>query len=296
MVTYGNVDTLDVRSSGRGGHLTVGVEESAVARAALAWAAREAGSRDADLTICHVPGDGTADAATAGYVRDVRQHLAEHRIDLDVRTGDVAASLLEQSHHSDLVVVGAASGDRASSRTASRVAAHAACPVAVVRPVDRCVVSPYRDHVVVGVDGSRTGRAAARFAFAYADLHRLPVVAVHADADASPKTWYDDRMLDSYFAPEPAPLRLVSAETAAAASRYPGVRLVRAVLGGPPADALKRASAGAQALVVGRRGHRTPSAMRLGSTSAACVVASAGVVVVVPLFGPVFPSSGYRSA
>src|SRR5581483_545884 len=62
------------------------------------------------------------------------------------------------------------------------LAAHAACPVVVVRgaePGDALVQLP----VVVGVDGTPNSEAAIAFGFCAADARRVPLIAVH--------TWWD---------------------------------------------------------------------------------------------------------
>jgi nucleotide-binding universal stress UspA family protein len=63
------------------------------------------------------------------------------------------------------------------------LAAHAACPVVVVRGPEFDASAPRVEPVVVGVDGSPASEAAFAFAFAAAALHAVPLVAVHAWCD-----------------------------------------------------------------------------------------------------------------
>jgi nucleotide-binding universal stress UspA family protein len=156
------------------------------------------------------------------------------------------------------------------------LAAHAACPIVVVRgpEPDRMVRS---EAVVVGVDGSPTSEAAVAFAFEAAALRGVPLVAVH--------TWFD-MVVDATMAPlidwdvMEADEREVLAERLAGwAEKYPDVAVRRLVARDRPARALVEESGRAQLVVVGSRGRGGISGLLLGSVSqtllhhAACPVA-----------------------
>jgi len=82
-------------------------------------------------------------------------------------------------------------GDRGLSRiegllvgsTAAAMAAHAACPVVVVRGAELDEESSRTWPVVVGVDDSLSSEAAIGFAFDAAAARNVPLLAMHAHAD-----------------------------------------------------------------------------------------------------------------
>lgn len=144
--------------------------------------------------------------------------------------------------------------------------------------------------VVVGIDGSPGSLAALRFALAEARLRGAKLVALHA--------W----QLPLAEGPGPFTLGLPSLETPVdeAAEAYAraagslldqvvdtvagdaGVEVERRVVEGGAAAALVEASAGAELLVVGARGHGGVAGLLLGSVSDQCVHHARCPVVVVP--------------
>ena len=141
--------------------------------------------------------------------------------------------------------------------------------------------------VVVAVDGSAGSRAALRFALEDAARRGVPVEAVVAYR--SPDSWTDfevvgraetERMHARMRGEAEARVRAVVDEvTRAAAEPVPEIS-IRAVPG-TPADALIRASHGADLLVVGSRGHGGFSSVLLGSTSMQCTLHATCPVTVV---------------
>ena len=127
--------------------------------------------------------------------------------------------------------------------------------------------------VVVAVDGSAGSRAALQFAMEDAVRRGVPVEAVVAYR--SPNSWTDfevvgraetERMRARMRGEAEARVRAVVDDlTRSLPGPLPDVA-VRAVEGAP-ADALIRASHGADLLVVGSRGHGGFSSVLLGSTS-----------------------------
>ncbi|GHG06904.1 universal stress protein [Streptomyces filamentosus] len=136
------------------------------------------------------------------------------------------------------------------------VTAQARCPVVVVGDAEHITHDP--PHLVVGVDGSESSRAALAFAFEEADLRRC---AVRAVAVWQPPV-FTLHTGDTLFHAE---RRLLSETTAGWAEKYPDVRLTHEVLVGSPVELLAGAAEHALAVVVGRRGRGGYTGMRVGS-------------------------------
>jgi nucleotide-binding universal stress UspA family protein len=250
----------------------------------LSWAADEAIATDAHLIICQARGEPVpggpqpptavielVDPPLARHIREVRDRLGGDRVEVALRGPDPVAALLDPHHHADLLVIGSATRhgitDRWFGTTMLRLTTTATYPVVVVRPIAGHGGAPFAGHVVVGVDASRTARAALRFGFEYAARHRLPIAPVHVTSDWPGDLWYDERMLETHFAVEPPVLAMLAGEVEPLASQYPDVVVKLAAYGGHPADGLLRASVGAGLLVVGRRCRGLSSVLDLRSVS-----------------------------
>jgi len=151
--------------------------------------------------------------------------------------------------------------------TALGVATAAGCPVVVVRGV-----LAEDGPVVVGVDGSLAGEAAAGFAFRAAAAREAPLVAVIAWSDYLEPALYDRTW------PRPDRSRVEAAELGVLdrsldrwREEFPEVHVDRVVSEDPPVRALLHHGRGARLLVVGSRGHGALAGMLLGSTSQALV-------------------------
>ncbi len=112
--------------------------------------------------------------------------------------------------------------------------------------------------VAVGVDCSPEARAALAFAFEEAALHRVPLLAVCALADASASLGGAHRMEEDFA-------RLMETQE----KGHPEVPVLRQVPNGSPRSALLAVAEGAQLLVVGPRGRAGLIGMRLGSVAEA---------------------------
>lgn len=190
--------------------------------------------------------------------------------------------LRELSADAQLLVVGAGSGTgrlRLGS-VSGHLAAHARCPVAVVRgpaPGDTAGV------VVVGVDGSRPSVAAAQVAASEAALRDVPLVVVHArptiaapygsGATPPPLAGVDADQDD----PAHRGARLVADDLRAA---HTELQVSLLLVDDDPAHALVTAAEEAQLVVVGSRGLGGFRGMLLGSVSSEVVRRASTTVLV----------------
>lgn len=268
--------------------VVVGVDGSESALRATRWAAREAARRKLPLQVVHAlgwpiepysawnPGFGTdyrrqAEELAAASVADAARVAAETvpgiTVDQRVLTGFPIPRLTELSHDAGLLVLGSRGRGGVvgllTGSVAVALAAHAACPVVVVREGGERTEGP----VVVGVDGSPLSEAAVGFAFDAAAVRGAPLLAVHA--------WND-----TFLAPELTVAfdwdAIVEEERALLAERlagwgtkYPDVPVQRLVVNDYPARALVEHSVKAQLVVVGSHGRGGLTGLVLGSVSQA---------------------------
>ena len=289
------------------GAIVVGVDGSDAALRAVRWAAAEAVPRKLRLyLVC-------ATAPTFGYYGPglpVPQSLfddleaaqrtwlsaaakAAHEVSesLAVSTARVSLppipALLDIAATARMIVLGASgrggfTGMLAGS-TAVAVAAHARCPVVVVRTrLDGSV--PIRGPVVVGVDGSPTSERALGAAFDEASWRGAPLVPVHAWSDVDYATELTGQHGMIGDEPHAREQRRVLAESLAGwREKYPDVRVDEVVVRDRPRQRLLDHSASAQLVVVGSRGRGGFTGMLLGSTSQALVYhAQCPVMIVRP--------------
>ena len=264
----------------------VGVDGSDCGQRALDWAATDATARGTMLTVVHVlevlptpevplaPGLRTAADRRGHKTTDAAVVRARHAtpglaVNGLLVHGNPAAQLLRLAAAAEQVVLGSRGiGGFASlllGSVGAQVAAHAACPTAVVRGDP-----PAGGRVTVGVDGSERGEAALEYGFAHAARHGLGVQAMH--------------LYPSYVLMPPYPtmqddLRRIRVEVSRYvqealgrwAVKYPDVPAEWAVDQGGAAHHLVEASEGSSLLVVGCRGHGGFAGLLLGSVSQAAV-------------------------
>ncbi|GAA0808243.1 universal stress protein [Spirilliplanes yamanashiensis] len=266
--------------------IVVATDASEPGRAAVRWAARQAQRSDAVLHVVHAYEwnwqgarfDGGEDIlalatnAAEKIVADAR--LAAHEIapSLPVRrTAEIGAPaqvILRAAESARMVVVGnRGRGGFASLLLGSvghRVAAHAACPVAVVRGRVDTTLGP----VVVGADGSPAGAHAVELAFGEAAARGAELVAVRAWSPPVP-AWGDDMQPLIYDPVErDATERQALADLLAPwREKYPQVPVEALVTKHNAARVLVGVSHTAQLLVVGNRGFGVFAGTVLGSVS-----------------------------
>ena len=285
--------------------IVVGVDGSASAQAALDWAAAEASAMRRALVIVHGfiwplmrvplgpssigPTDGGLQAAADRILSDAeaRARLVaapDATITTVLAVGAAAPALLREAQHAELLVVGSRglggfSGLLVGS-VGVAVAAHAPCPVVVVRPYLEGAATPHAGRIVVGVDGSQLSAAAVSFAFQRAARRKVRLVAVRAWSP--PLSAYPELTLplDRIEAAEHEKLL----ETIQPARRaFPEVDVETKLVCDHPGRALIEESAGAALVVVGSRGHGGFAGLLLGSVSQSVLEhASCPVAVVRP--------------
>ncbi|HEX4813375.1 MAG TPA: universal stress protein [Nonomuraea sp.] len=176
-------------------HIVLGYDGSDFSVQALGWALDEAELRRSPLTVCHAwqwP-YGEADHEAKAYLRRAAEHVLWHgaecaratssgvHVETDLDEGPAAVRLVELSAGAELVVVGSrglsALPGAVVGSVAGYVAAHAACPVVVVRGPRPAAARP--GPIVVA--GDDPGPGMLEFAFAEAALRQLPLAAPAAD-------------------------------------------------------------------------------------------------------------------
>lgn len=256
----------------------VGVDGSPSSLAAVDVAAHEALLRGARLRIVHAfsrPAD--LDPMIHGALARAEQRAHDRAPGLEiartVASGETLTVLRSESRHAVLTVVGGRGhggfGDLLLGSTVVQLAAHGHGPLMVVRGRP----GP-EGPVLLAVDGSPAGDAAAEFAFAEAALRGAPLVATHVWNTWSEPTPYEgpadplnvvvdlDRLRERHQ-------RLLEEAVARHRDARPGVAVELRLERGRVRHALLDASREAQLVVSGARGHGGFTGMLLGSVSQA---------------------------
>jgi acyl-CoA dehydrogenase family protein 9 len=272
--------------------IVVGVDGSPPSLHALDWASQEAVARHRPLRIVHAfqrpltneqmgpPAVGPPDAGLQHAAERVlsaatdRARAAASTLDVstDLPAEVPAAALIAASHDADLLVVGHRGLGGFTGLLVGSVgvqtAAHATCPVIVIRDSDdgHTGDGPAAGQVVVGVDDSDLSSLPIDFAFAHAALHGVGVVAVHADQRTAVAAPGESGAAAADCRHE-GHARMLTDALAGHRDKYPDVPVQEKLVHGRPAAVLVAESAGAALTVVGSRGRGGFTGLLLGSTS-----------------------------
>jgi nucleotide-binding universal stress UspA family protein len=282
----------------------VGVDGSEESLRAVEWAARQAKRQKSPLRIVSAPAmlprmRAQVDPVTvANALRGMSaQALAaaltrseEVAPGLPVRTGLLsgppAVALAAAARDASMLVVGARGIGGFTAMilgSVSRyVAAHAACPVIVVRQDTSAV----HRRIAVGIRETENGTAALAFAFEEAALRDADLVAVHA------MPWFPSALhvpgpgRGTRQAADEEVLAEAASQLAGMLSewrdKYPAVRIRHDVVHGHPAQVLASYSARADLVVLGRHGGPAPGSAGVGSVQHAVLNHAHGPVAIVP--------------
>jgi len=298
---------LDDQEATRATHgaVVAGIDGSASAVRAAAWAGTEALRRGRPLRLVqvyalpqvHAPiAVGTHEQVRAGLAERAEGWLAEARtavlaespgleISTAAREWSPVAALIQESQHADLVVLGSRglggfTGLLVGS-TAVSVVAHAHCPIVVVRGRMPQDPPPVAGPVIVGADGSSDSDGALAFACEEARLRGVGLTVVHtwsdivADGVLRPRPSQDDTEI------EPAERARLADQMSPWREKFPDLTINLDVTRGRPVRTLLERAEHAQLIVVGCRGRGGFTGMLLGSTSQALIVHSPCPVAVV---------------
>ncbi|WP_405566847.1 universal stress protein [Streptomyces sp. NBC_01167] len=253
-----------------GAWVVVGVDGSARSAAAADWAAAEAAARGAALRIVRASPLPDQDLAGLWPFRPdplpghVRKALAGRHPGLSVEcrhlTGPAVDTLVTQSKEAELVVVATrgAGGFPGLSlgSVALGMAERSACPLVLVpgTPVDGSRTAP--DRVILGIDAYDPAGPAIEFALQAAQRADGALHAVHAWSLPAPAAeWMPFAVPEEDRGRwEDHQVQLLSDALRPWREKYPRTRVQEDVRLLSAAQALVRASATADLLIVGRRG------------------------------------------
>lgn len=267
--------------------VVVGVDGSPSSLVAAEHAARAAQLRSRSLLVVHgylhaplnpydlrMPGPSDE---TGTMLERLAADLSERFPGLAVEARQVAggpgATMVEESRGAELVVVGSRglggfTGLLLGS-VGAQVAAHARCPVLVVRPEGQPI--DLDGPVLVGVDGSESSRLAVGYGAAEAALRDVPLVLAHVGPPGGDRA-VPDEIEEAQAAEQAEAVRLLADASAAARAEHPDLVVREHPLrASSPAQGLVEASGVASLLVVGTRGRAGFAGLLLGSVSQAAL-------------------------
>ncbi|WP_433088271.1 universal stress protein [Dactylosporangium sp. CA-052675] len=256
----------------------VGVDGSPAAFGAVRWAADEAMRLGRSLRVVHAlevygPYEDVSDERDLAHdaATEIRRWQPGLEVTVGTWHGEPARVLVEQSRTAGLVVVGSrGSGGFHSLLVGSvglHLAAHAHCPVLVVHHAERWAGPesplPYREPIVVAVDGSHDAAYGLGLGFAEAASRG---VALHAL-----RTWHEPGHRWGR-SPDPAGRaaaagRELAAELEPWRAKYPDVPVVPRVAHCPSVPVMLQAARDALMFVIGARGRGGFEGMLLGSVA-----------------------------
>ncbi len=269
--------------------IVVGVDDSAAAKVAVQWAARDAELRKIPLTLVHaispevatwldIPlppglarwqtdhGRRVLDDALK-IVAEASAHGGPAEVRTEVLPSAAVPTLVDLSKDAELVVTGSQGSGRWPGRLLGSVSSgllrHAHCPVAIIHDEDPLMPHPAQAPVLVGIDGSPASELATAIAFDEASRRNVALIALHAWSDVDVSEWPGvDWPATQSMAEEVLAERLAGWQ-----ERYPDVKVYRMVVRDQPARQLIERSEVAQLIVVGNRGRGGFAGMLVGSVS-----------------------------
>jgi nucleotide-binding universal stress UspA family protein len=270
--------------------VVVGVDGSERSIAAASWSVDEARLRHAPLRVVLVNDQPARDDELWEALQRIVDRLAAEsprsEIHPKIARGHPAAELIDRSSQAQLVVVGSRGRGPVTGAllgsVSTKVAAHAHCPVAVVRDL------PRDGPVVVGLDGSPDSQAALHFAFDAAARRHTGLVAMQVWREANVEHPALVPPLDIDLEEHLERVRRSLAEQLAGwRESFPTVPVRAAAQRGHVVLELVHAARDAQLLVVGHRGLGGFAGMLLGSVATGVLHHAPSVVAVVRSSVPV---------
>lgn len=266
--------------------LVVGIDGSEASLEAVDWAADEAVRHDVPLRLVHAASaDHDASDLVAAARERARKSAPAVRLSSEVLAQDAASALVSDGRNALALVVGSRGlGGLAGLLLGSvglAVAAHADCPVVVVRGG----AEPRHGRfgcVVVGVEDGGGSGTAVEFAFREAHKRRCRLLAVHAwsvpvgNPGPPGLSGYALQALDR------PPAQVLADALHGSEQRYPDVTVSSEVVEGSARQALLHAASRADLLVVGARRRRGHVGLQLGLVNHAVLHHAPCPIAVVP--------------
>lgn len=282
----------------------VGVDGSDQSVSAARWAQREAGLRGEPLTLvtaytapafwgygaeAGVPftEEDRLRAGVEALLREVAGKLEGDGVQptLRVEVGDAAGVLVDLSAEASLLVSGSRGRGgfigRLLGSVSSALPGHAHCPVAIIPAGVDASRADGGAPVVVGVDGSEQGRAAALEAAREAQLRGAPLHLVCAMPPVSANAAWLSVTMDEE-AREKDMQGLLEAGSRWLAAEFPDLPVTTEVVDGTPVDVMVAQTRTARLTVLGTRGLGGFTGSLVGSTSQGVANHAKGPVLVVP--------------
>lgn len=266
--------------------LVVGIDGSEASLEAVDWAADEAVRHEVPLHLLHAAArDHEASDVIGAASERARKGAPTVPLSSEVLHADASSALVDKGRNAFALVLGSRGlGDLAGMLLGSvslAVAAHADCPVVVVRGGVAHRNSRF-GNVVVGVEDGEGSGTAVQFAFREAHVRRCRLVAVHAWS--VPVGTPGPPGLSGYAlqASRHPPAQVLAEALRETAERYPDVPVSSEVVEGPTRRALLEAAAGADLLVVGARRRLGHIGLQLGLVNHAVLHHAPCPIAVVP--------------
>jgi nucleotide-binding universal stress UspA family protein len=265
--------------------LVVGIDGSEASLEAVDWAADEALRHEAPLHLLHAAAAGQEAPDLVAASERARKSAPAVRLSSEVLYEDAASALVGKGRNALALVLGSRGlGDLAGLLLGSvslAVAAHADCPVVVVRGGVEHRRGRFGS-VVVGVEDGEGSGTALQFAFREAHVRHCRLVAVHAwsvPVGSPGPPGLSGYALQALKRP---PAQVLADALRGPAQRYQDVPVSSEVVEGAARQALLDAASGADLLVVGARRRHGHVGLQLGLVNHAVLHHAPCPIVVVP--------------